>query len=711
MKTVISLLLLSLLGGGHASANWPELRGRDTHRQKQLHPRLDQIRTEHPRIFCSVNELEEIRQRATSVPEVQEVYNWLLYWAKSDRINENLWMTGDQLIAACVAYRLDGDKTILAHALKIADYLAKAEGDNWTWPRISKGLAFAYDWLYEDLTETQRQAYGIAALHAARECYNSWRHSDFSNRPALEYGPILYTGIALWQEGLDDHAATQLILDGLQLLVDHLMPAHEIVTQGFGGWHESMSYHGFFIFEFALLIQLWSNASGENLWQDYTGLDGDAAWLVHCARPFDEQRVGIGDMGWRNSFNHDAIQSLTLLQRYRQDGLARTWTDRIKEEAIRLHTQGIRYLREGHRWWPYVLWYDPSIPVVPRESLDPARLFSGIGWAAMRSDWTSNATFAVFVCSPLWLSGHQHCDNNSFVIHRGGLLALDSGVYEGTEHRANYYARSIAHNTVTVFDPSERFNGDVWGNDSPEEGSNDGGQLFTPAPEWVSDLEPGHPYHRGQILAYQSNDAFVYVVGDATSSYDAKKMREFTRGFLFIRPDLFVVFDRVEATKSEFRKTWLLHTAQEPSIDATKTTVSNAKAELYVWTIWPKDASIRKIGGLNKEFLVNGINYPPETSINVYDKDEAGRWRLEVSPHDQQERQYFLHVLIAHNRRSRGSSTKDLTISLHQDEEHLGVNLVGEDSNINVSFTKRGSLLGTLSIETDTAALTSWELN
>ena len=304
MLKLYTLLTCLMLITAYSFAEWPDLRLRDTERQAELRPRLEQIRPQHPRIFCKAEDFAEIRQRIETTPEIKEVYGWLLEWAREEHFYQNLWSTYDQMIAACIAYRLTPEKPILDHAIAIADFLAEAQGDSWTWPRVAKGLAFAYDWLYDDLTLEQRKRYGEASLHAAKECYKTWRHGDFNNHQYLEDGPVFYTGVALWREGIDDATAEQLALDGLNLLVDHFMPAHEMVGQGDGGWHESMSYHAFFTYEFALLMELWQSASGEDLWTDYTGLDGEAAWHILCNRSFDEGRVGMADIGGRDAFGH-----------------------------------------------------------------------------------------------------------------------------------------------------------------------------------------------------------------------------------------------------------------------------------------------------------------------------------------------------------------------------------------------------------------------
>jgi len=671
----------------YSFANWPDLRQRDTARQAELRPRLEKIQQDHPRIFCRTEDFVEIRQRIKATPEIKEVYGWLLEWAKSDQFYRNLWATPNQLIAVCVAYRISQEKIVFNHAIAIANYLAEAQGDSWTLPRIAKGLAFAFDWLYDDLTPEQRQRYGKASLNSAKECYKTWRHSDFNNHQYLEYGPVLYTGIALWREGIDDATSEQLALDGLNLLLDHFMTAHDMVGQGDGGWHESMSYHAFFTYEFAHLIELWASASGENLWVDYSGLDGDAKWHVYCNRPFDEGQMSVADIGERYAFGSANAQYLVLLQRKRQDGLARYWTDRIKQEAIHRHSEGVNYSRDGSDWWSYILWYDPTIPNIQREELPTSHYFRGLGWVSMRSDWTPDATFALFVCAPLWLGGHQHADNNSFIIDKKGLLAIDSGVYEGTDHRANYYARTIAHNTVTILDPNEQFNGGTWGAGGSGEGSNDGGQLFNSGPERVSDIKPGDEYHQSQIIAYESNDVYTYVVGDATRSYSPDKIREFTRAFLYIRPNTFIIFDRIESTQADFIKTWLLHSAYEPELDKATVNISNDKGQLRMWTVYPIDPDIKKIGGSGHEFEVNGRNYPP-TEKTGYNADEAGRWRIEVRSKELSERQYFLHVLST----TDAELPLNNSVELLQADGQLGVVIKNSDNNIKVLFTTNDDL-------------------
>ena len=703
---VVVCLVVALSAPPARAQQWPDLRQRNPEHQRELAPKLRLIRKEHPRIFIrSEEDLEAVRERIRSNPNVAKAYERLLTWAQSDHFYENLWLTPLQLQAAVVAYRLEGrDPRIKRHCIKIMDFLVKTKGDSWTWPRMAKGLAMAYDWMYEDLSPSQRKKYGRRAIHCAQQCYGTWRHSDFNNHLYLEYGPILYVGVALHGDGIDDRSARQLALDGLELLFKHYLPGHDYVNLGDGGWHESMSYNAFFTYEFAQIVELWSSASGENIWQDFSGLDGEAHFQAYNLRPFDEHRVHVADMGGPSAVDSQILAYMPLVSRRRPDGLARYWSDWLITGAQRRKAEGDKYALDGHKFWPYVLWYDPTVPEVKPEDLPLARIFRGYGWASMRSSWEKGATFALFICSPTWFGGHQHCDNNSFIIHKHAPLALDTGVYDTAQgHRANYQARTIAHNTVTVFDPDEKFTGGNWGAQEDVPVTNDGGQVYMGAPQLVSEVGPNTRFHRGELLAYECAPHYTYVAGDATVAYSSHKVSEFTRAFLHLRPDIFVVFDRVESTRREFKKRWLLHAQNQPEVSGRTFTITNGPGRLWGRTLLPREVTYETVGGPGKEFWIGGRNWPPEKAV----RDDTGRWRLEVSPGVPALRDYFLHVLYA----TASGDTDYPKAEVTETDAEVTVTVQHQGTTYTVAFSKQGRLTGSLRISSpDGTVLSEGEL-
>jgi heparin/heparan-sulfate lyase len=257
-----------------------------------------------------------------------------------------------------------------------------------------------------------------------------------------------------------------------------------------------------------------------------------------------------------------------------------------------------------------------------------------------RSSWQKEATFGFFQCGDE-RAGHQHRDNNAFTIHKFAPLAIDSGVYEGnTPHYGNYFKRSIAHNTITVYDPDEKF----WTGET-----NDGGQNVFGRSEAVGNAHPdrfgevttGSNWDVGDIVAYEANPYFTYAVGDASRSYGRQKVVEFKRAFLHVQADRFVIYDRVTTTKPDFPVRWLLHSIDEPEVTGDLVTLTNGPGRLFSRTLWPKEPRIETIGGVGRDFWVNGKNYPPEGRDG-----EQGSWRVEVTQ-DGGTRYEFLHALCA----------------------------------------------------------------
>jgi heparin/heparan-sulfate lyase len=217
---------------------------------------------------------------------------------------------------------------------------------------------------------------------------------------------------------------------------------------------------------------------------------------------------------------------------------------------------------------------------------------------------------------------------------------------------------------------------------------NDGGQLYTPSPSGVAACGPGTESDRGDLLAYELTPWYTYAVGDATRSYRSSKVREFTRAFLHLQPDLFVVFDRVESTDPAFVKRWLLHSINEPVIDDETITLTNGPGSLTCRTVYPARTRKVAVGGPGHEFEVDGQNFPTTK------KDpEAGAWRVEVSPAEPATRDYFLHVL-----RTAGATPVVPATELLPDADRLGVRIVDQGQTYEVHFATTGRLTGHLRI-------------
>jgi hypothetical protein len=353
------------------------------------------------------------------------------------------------------------------------------------------------------------------------------------------------------------------------------------------------------------------------------------------------------------------------------------------------------------------LWDDPEVtardPALTTENeLPRARYFPGAGHLVMRDGWKSDSTWIEFDCGP-YLAKHQHLDQNQITIYHQGYLAIDSGAdYADSEspHYLNYYRRTIAHNTVLVYDPGEKF---FWSQNLLA-AANDGGQRMDSSRFWNTVRGPEDWEHTRDLwnlgsmrVVDHAPGHYDYALGDATNAYSRDKLKKFTREVVYVpEKNLLFVFDRVVSVDPAFRKAWLLHGVNQPSVDrddgkGTETTKEFKNAatfrfregsgELLVHSLLPRDRVVTRRGGPGADFFCpgdehgggwgSGENWPLEPQEGAEMPEDPklrrmwktlwgadfskiqpsnrknvvpGAWRVEVSPAQPAQEDFFLHV-------------------------------------------------------------------
>ena len=75
-------------------------------------------------------------------------------------------------------------------------------------------------------------------------------------------------------------------------------------------------------------------------------------------------------------------------------------------------------------------------------------------------------------------------------------------------------------------------------------------------------------------------------------------------------PALFFVMDKITSKDKSFKKTFLLHSLQEPEVSGNTTTIKRDtdgyNGKLVNQTLYPADARIEKVGGPGKQWFVSG---------------------------------------------------------------------------------------------------------
>jgi heparin/heparan-sulfate lyase len=196
----------------------------------------------------------------------------------------------------------------------------------------------------------------------------------------------------------------------------------------------------------------------------------------------------------------------------------------------------------------------------------------------------------------------------------------------------------------------------------------------------------------GGIVAFETNPNYSYACGDATKAYSPHKMGLFTRQMVYLPPDSFVIFDRVTSTKPEFAKRWLLHAVEQPVLAGKVAAVSAGDGRLFSQTLLPEDARFELVGGPGKEFWVDGKNYPPPQPDRA---EEAGAWRIEVSPGAPRTEDYFLHLLTA----TASDTTKAPVAALLKEEGAVGLEFSPAGKSCRVTFATQGKPAGHITIK------------
>ncbi len=312
----------------------------------------------------------------------------------------------------------------------------------------------------------------------------------------------------------------------------------------------------------------------------------------------------------------------------------------------------------------YLMYFDDSLSTASPQSNPTAYYASGPGLVSMRSDWSNDAAFAVFTCGEG--ISRRYEDANSFILHRKTNIIPVAGARirfnpDNSRHHW-FHIRSASKNTLKIYDPEEcqdrdDGNGGLRGplHSGPQLVASDnlGGQMFETATssydgEFSMAYDPASsPQDNGLSYTEMGNvvkfehvpDDYTYTVGDATQAY-THKIEYFEREFLFLRPDIFVIFDRVKSVDPSYRKVWTIHTADEPKAkgetyrgmglktadNALETVINNSENITYIDTVFPKKNRIRIRGGDTVLFQGNGLN--PSSPIVPGDPIETDipRW-------------------------------------------------------------------------------------
>jgi len=280
-----------------------------------------------------------------------------------------------------------------------------------------------------------------------------------------------------------------------------------------GGWHEGSSYWSSYISRFTYWADVMREAMGINAYdKPYFGKVG--YYLMYLMPPGKEDG-GFGDGAARR----DASANVQLMSHLAAQARNGHWQWYIEQMGGPKQTTGYIGFIRGTL---------PKVQPKPPEDLPTSKLFRGTGQAYLNTTLkdAKEDVQVVFKSSPFGTQSHGNEANNSFVLWAyGQRLLVRSGHYDlyGSEHHRNWVWSTRSVNNITV---------------------------------------NGHSQSRrtekaqGRISAFKTTDSIDIVVGEAGKAYEPP-LERFTRAIIFVKPELIIVYDRLQAKEPSTYEYWL----------------------------------------------------------------------------------------------------------------------------------------------------------
>lgn len=591
-----------------------------------------QVPKTHPRIFIFAEDLPGLAQRCqlggTNAQDYADLKEYV------DHEGEVLRHSAPSFAFVYLIEKQLGHPTekYLAPLRKhILDMAAKDMLEEDSWHHYQSLIAA--DWVWDTWSEAEKQqlARGMRIEEAGTWPYRYYHENIPCWRPGAPGRVLarLIRSLCFFGEGIADEKVKAELDRCYEYITRELGPALNLSggpdPSGFGyatfteiwsGWH-------FPIWE-RLGVDVWkSTGTGgrPNVWGTQF-----PEWYLYSQIPFEEALLNRDDATLEPISGMSPLSAPFFLRTGSK--AARWWVDRLRARGREGYFPG--YL------WAKIIWDDGSVPPVkveefplckyfasgegPREPASPMR--AGMGEVIWRSGWGEDASLFDFRCGDYYY-GHQHWDTGSFILDKSGYLAIDPGPYftyatvdaeQGTTFDENYHHAPVAHNLVAFF----RRDGEPIRQRAPEPSD----------PAYYMFKERPQDFNHGDILAYEDTEHYAYVLGDLTPAYDNSVLRKQLRAVVYLKPDTFVIYDRV-LTEPIIVKRWLLHTTNAPTVaggtpavvegnaaqgiveypKATRITAIDRGGMLTALILLPQDALARTIGGDGYRYWVNGRDY------------------------------------------------------------------------------------------------------
>ena len=541
---------------------------------------LDRIPKHHPRLFVRPEQMEELRSRAKS--DLKPFYERLVadcerllgdlpptkeppLYSKGMTTGSDPWREvwwGNRLYtqrvldgAATLAFTwlLDGNEKYASASRELLMACAKWDPHGSTGYRYNdeagmpynyyfcRTYTFLYDYLNEEDRRICRKTMKVRGdeMNDHLNPRHFWRpYGSHANRAWHFLGEIGVTFLGE-VEGADEWA---------WFAANVFMNAYPVWNDDDGGWHEGVNYWGSYQRRFTWWADIMKAAMGIDAFEKpYYSKAGDYAIYL---QPPGTKGGGFGDLTARRS-SEDNVSLMAIFAAQAQNPYWQWYVD----------AHG-----GTEPWGGYVGFVRGALPKVDAKAptdLPTSKLFRGIGQAYLNTtllDADDNVE-VIFKSSPFGTWSHGYESQNAFLLYAfGERLFIRTGRRDsyGSEHHKQWMWHTKSVNSITVDGQSQ----------------------------------VGHSQMaKGEITDFHTSDLIDYVQGEAGDAYGGR-LNRFTRRIVFVKPDVVLIYDTLEAPKKVTFE-WRLHAPVEMTVNGQKDIrVVNGAAAAQASFLLPNDLAI-----------------------------------------------------------------------------------------------------------------------
>jgi hypothetical protein len=427
---------------------------------------------------------------------------------------------------------------------------------------IVGSMAIVYDWCRPQMSAAQRTRW---ANYGNQAVWNVWNHTQAKwgnktfqwtgwsvDNPSNNYyysflRATMLLGLATYGE--NNQAQAWLDKFKKEKIDGQLVPTFNRDLQG-GGSREGTGY-GVAMKGLFDLYYWWEKSTGQRIADNTQHTLASFDKFIHDIVPTLDRVSPTGD--------HARDSTATLFDYHREylEVLSRLYAGDAVAGVSKslLEKSSVTEMSTSFEYWIDYLYDQTDIAAQPLTRLSTAHWGSGTGQFSTRSAWTTDATYANFICGP-YTESHAHHDQGSFVLFKGNWLAFDANI----NSHSGLVQEEAPHNLVRV--------------------------------EQNGRVVPQTYETNCSMKALADNAVYSYGLANVTPVYQGQAaVAKMEREFLFIKPGTLVIFDRVQTAGAGVKRVWSLNLPVTPTISGDSLSATNGKSKLDMVRLAPTGLS------------------------------------------------------------------------------------------------------------------------